>query len=204
MPVDLKYANQVPVYSTLNPGAPKSNTNNQTKTADGTQKQWGVRVAQVTTPQTLSNNVAATIGFDSPTYNTYQALGSPKYALSWVASGPYPYFQLQVPVSGMYSIKSQILIAINSLASGEDEMFQTFFVVNGVELLASTNILSNSSGRGSPFNLMQSLLCDDVFIEANSLCSIAGYISNSSVARTGTINNTSITSYFTTRFLGRG
>lgn len=200
MPVDQLFSNTTTILRGPTSDTKLSNVDRTGKY----QKPWGVRVCQVTNSQQFTNNVAATVGFDTLIYNTYQGLGDPTYSLTFtsatIGGHAYPYTKIVVADSGIYDVKCLLNIVIATAGAGQ-EFFTGTIQVNSVdrtdltiEQAAFPSVTAQLSADGN--DLLQLSKGDSV--------SVVALISNNAVGYTGNLINTSIATYLCLRYLGSG
>lgn len=126
--------NNTPAVATT--AVPTNNIPGINQSVDQTQKRnnqpWTVRVFQFV-DQPIINTATASIGFDSLDFNTYKAVSTQTYNLTFVSAtiggNVYPYTGIKVAQYGVYSVDSNVILNVAAGGAVVEMRLQIF--VNG-------------------------------------------------------------------------
>lgn len=204
MPAQPKYMQPSQSFTTLQSDVRNANTNKQVRTVGDRQKQWTVKLTVLfnTTPITVANGGAQQIGWDTQEINTFQALGQPKYNLTFTAATinghSYPYTNIFLPQTGLYDLN--FCGAISNTGTGAQQVVDAIIRVNG--LTVSQNIINGNGAGGLGLASAQSIT--QKLLQAGDIVSTFFFQINSNGVAPNFDQGDPTCSFLVIRFMGEG
>lgn len=165
-------------------------------------KSWGVRVYQ-SVAQAITNNTTPQVGYDTLSYNTFQAVAQAKYNLRFISqtlsTHVYPYTQIVLPLSGYYYVHMTTTMSMGS-AAGTEILLAAYIRQNGTTILEHV-IHGHTSGIISP---LVSVSVDDVYhFQAGDVVDTA-FLQGDATGATNSTGPGSPATWFTIRYHAPG